>query len=246
MGWHRDNPDHRDHLYAAPGPLLQALPASVDLRPQCPLVYSQGNLGSCTSNAIAGALAFDQRKQGLPEFPPSRLFIYYCERAREGTTSVDSGAYIRDGIKCVNRQGVCTEMLWPYDIPRFAVMPPIICYQEASHHRALSYQRIARSLNQMKACLASGLPFVFGFSVYESFESQSVAQTGIVPMPGSNEPTIGGHACLCVGYQDDKQVWICRNSWTAQWGDQGYFYLPYQYLLDGGLSADFWTIQTIQ
>src|SRR5690242_13868381 len=97
-GWVPDLPDHRDHLYAAPIVHLQSLPRSVDLTAACPPVYDQGQLGSCTANAIAGAIQFDRRKQGVSDFTPSRLFIYYNERDLEGTVDSDSGAQIRDGV----------------------------------------------------------------------------------------------------------------------------------------------------
>jgi C1A family cysteine protease len=126
-GWIPDLPDHRDHLYAAPPPRLTALPPSTDLRPQCPPVYDQGQLGSCTANAIAGAIEFDQMKQGQTPFVPSRLFIYYNERDIEGTVGSDSGAQIRDGIKSVAQQGVCPEPEWPYDITKFTEKPPDTC-----------------------------------------------------------------------------------------------------------------------
>lgn len=244
-GWIPDRPDHRDHLYSAPIEHLTALPSSVDLRAQCPPVYDQGNLGSCSANAVAAAIEFDQIRQKLTSFVPSRLFIYYNERAMEGTVSSDSGAQIRDGIKSVATQGVCPETEWPYIISQFTVKPFQQCYTDALKDRALSYQRVARNLNQMKACLASGLPFVIGISVYESFESEQVAQTGIVPMPQSDEQLLGGHAVLCCGYDDTQQRFLVRNSWSDQWGMQGYFTLPYAYLLDGGLSSDFWAIKTV-
>lgn len=251
-GWRRDNPDHRDHLYAAPGPLLQTLPSSIDLRPQCPPIYDQGQLGSCTANAIAAAIEFDQRRQNLPEATPSRLFIYFNERQMEGTVPVDSGARIRDGIKSVNVMGECPETLWPYDISQFAVKPPLPCYQNALAHKVLKYQRISQifGLNQMKACLAGGYVFVFGITVYESFESPAVIQSGDVPMPGLFESTLGGHALVCCGFEDASQRFYFRNSWGTAWnpnGDHpGYGTIPYTYLLDPGLSADFWVIQTVQ
>lgn len=244
-GWIRDLPDTRDHLYSAPIEHLTALPSSVDLRAQCPPVYDQSSLGSCTANAIAAAIEFDRMKQGLSDFVPSRLYIYYNERAMEGTISSDSGAQIRDGIKVVARQGACPETEWPYVVAHFTLRPPVRCYQDALKDRALSYQRVSRSLNQMKACLASGQLLIFGFSVYESFESDEVAQTGIVPMPSANEQILGGHAVCAVGFQDDQQRFIVRNSWSDQWGDKGYCYMPYAYLLDGGLSSDFWAIKTV-
>ena len=246
-GWIPDLPDQRDHVYTSPYAAGVALPSSVDLRPSCPPVYDQGQLGSCTANAIAGALEFDEMKESLASVVmPSRLFIYYNERAMEGTTATDSGAQIRDGIKTVTAQGACSESEWPYDITKFAVQPPANCYQDAPQNRALSYQRVSHSLNLMRACLASGYPFVFGMTVYESFESQAVAQSGQVPMPAPNEQSLGGHAVLAVGYDDTQQVFLVRNSWGASWGMQGYCTLPYAYLSDSNLTDDLWTIRSVQ
>lgn len=246
-GWIPDLPDQRDYLYAAPFEPGVVLPSSIDLRPNCPAVYDQGELGSCTANAIAGAIEFDRLKQNqLPPFTPSRLFIYYNERVMEGTVNSDSGAQIRDGIKSVGTQGVCPETEWPYVITKFEDHPPDVCYQDASQHKAILYKRLVSNLNQMKGCLASGYPFVFGITVYESFESQPVAQSGHVPMPGSNEQAIGGHAVMAVGYDDSQQWFIVRNSWGTAWGMQGYFTLPYAYLTQPGLSSDYWTIRVIQ
>jgi|SRR6185295_204323 len=244
-GWKRDLPEFEDHLYSAPIEYLQALPPSVDLRLNCPPVYDQGDLGSCTANAIAASIEFDRKKQSLPDFVPSRLFIYYNERDMEGTVGSDSGAMIRDGIKSVNKLGVCPEQEWPYDISQFTVKPSAKCYADALKDKALSYQRVARSLDQMKACLASGNVFVYGFTVYESFESQQVAQTGIVPMPHRGEQVLGGHAVMACGYDTTKGVFHVRNSWGSAWGQQGYFDMPFEYLLNKGLSSDFWVIKTV-
>ena len=244
-GWRPDLPDHRDHLYAAPIEHLTSLPSSVDLRSQCPPVYDQGSLGSCTSNAIAAAVDFDLNKQKSSFINPSRLFIYYNERAMEGTVNSDAGAMIRDGIKSVNKFGVCPESEWPYIISQFTVKPPSQCYTDALKDRALSYQRVPRNLNQMKACLASGYVFVGGISVYASFESDEVTKTGIVPMPNYNEQLLGGHAITFCGYNDNTQKWIFRNSWGTSWGDEGYGYIDYQYLLNSDLSSDFWVIKAV-
>lgn len=245
-GWIPDAPDERDHLYAAPPQFLLALPASADLRKQCPPVYDQGQLGSCTANAIAGALQFLEGKEGSPApLMPSRLFIYYNERVIEGTVSIDSGAMIRDGIKSVASEGVCPEPEWPYDIGKFARKPSAQCYKDAKLDRAISYQRLVQDVNQMKGCLASGFPFVFGFTVYESFEGPSVAKTGHAPMPRVGERAVGGHAVTAVGYDETKQWFVVRNSWGAGWGIKGYFTMPYAYLLQPGLSQDFWTIRLV-
>jgi len=245
-GWVRDLPDLRDHLYATPPEFLVKLPSSVDLRSQCPAVYDQGQLGSCTANAIAAALEFDQMKEKQSNvFVPSRLFIYYNERVMEGTVNEDSGAQIRDGIKSVGKQGDCPETLWPYDIKKFAVKPPDKCYQQALKFKAVQYQRLSQILNQLKGCLASGYPFVFGFTVYESFESQQVAQTGHASMPLPKETVVGGHAVMAVGYDDSQNWFIVRNSWGDGWGLKGYFTLPYAYLLEQNLASDFWTIRLV-
>jgi C1A family cysteine protease len=131
-GWIPDLPDHRDHLYAAPQPVLAKLPKTIDLRAKCPPVFNQGELGSCTANAIAAAHQFDQLKQKKPKaFTPSRLFIYYNERVMEGTVREDSGAMIRDGIKTLVKQGAAPETAWPYVIKKFATKPPKKCYARA-------------------------------------------------------------------------------------------------------------------
>jgi C1A family cysteine protease len=244
-GWIPDVPDQRDHLYAAPPRYLAALPAKTDLRRRCPPVYDQGNLGSCTANAIAAAVEFDRIKQGMPDFVPSRLFIYYNERKIEGTVAIDSGAMIRDGIKSVASDGACPEPEWPYVIASFAKRPPAKCYRDARLDRAVSYQKILKDLNQMKGCLASGFPFIFGFTVYESFETPAVAKTGHVPMPGWMERAVGGHAVLAVGYDEVRKWFLVRNSWGTRWGMKGYFTMPYAYLLQPGLSEDLWTIRLV-
>lgn len=246
-GWLPDLPDHRDHRYAAPPKVLAVLPKKVDLRPHCPPVLDQGELGSCTANAIANAFRFDAMKQKAANpIAPSRLFIYYNERAIEGTTQVDSGAQIRDGIKSIVKQGVCPEGEWPYDVARFARKPPAKAYKDALKHQALSYQRVPQTLSHLKGCLAAGYPFVFGFSVYESFESQAVARTGRMPMPSAAESNLGGHAVLAVGYDDASQGVIVMNSWSKKWGDQGYFHMPYAYIADRSLADDFWTVRVVE
>lgn len=247
MGWVPDLPDGRDLLYAAPLKPLAKLPEKVSLRKKCPRVYDQGELGSCTANAIAGALEFNQMKQRLKSvFTPSRLFIYYNERAMLGTVESDSGAMIRDGIKSVAKRGACKETSWPYEIKRFREKPGKGCYAEARKHQAIQYMRVNQSLSQLKGCLAEGFPFVFGFAVYESFVSGKVEKTGEVPMPRAGEEFLGGHAVLAVGYDEPAQRFIVRNSWGRSWGKGGYFTMPYPYLTQSSLSRDFWTIRRVE
>jgi C1A family cysteine protease len=245
FGWIPDQPDQRDHLYAAPPHFLAALPASTDLRAQCPAVYNQGELGSCTANAIGAAIEFDRLKQKLPDFVPSRLFIYYNERVIEGTVHSDSGAQLRDGIKSVASQGVCPELEWPYVIEKFTTKPPPKAYEDAQLDRVVSYQSLVQDLNQMKGCLASGYPFIFGFTVYEGFESDTVKRTGHATMPRWGERSIGGHAVMAVGYDDGSQWFVVRNSWGVGWGMEGYFTMPYTYLIQPGLARDLWTIRLV-
>jgi C1A family cysteine protease len=203
-------------------------------------VFDQGHLGSCTANALAAAFQFERRKQGLEAWDPSRLFIYWNERDAEGTVSSDAGACLRDGIKTLNTLGVCPETMWPYDIGNFTFKPAEACYTEAAKDLVLQYQRVDGNLFGMGSALAGGNPFVVGISVFESFESDEVSQTGIVPMPGPNESCLGGHAVLVVGYDDSTRRFKLLNSWGEGWGDHGFFYLPYEYLID--LAEDRWVI----
>ena len=247
FGWIPDLPDIRDHLYSAPQPTLEALPARVDLRPQCPPVLNQGRLGSCTANAIANAHLFDQRRQRAAKpFLPSRLFIYYNERVIEGTVNTDAGAQIRDGIKSVAKDGVCSEATWPYVIGKFTKKPSAAAYTEAKKYTATSYSRVTRTLTQMKGCLASGYPFVFGFTVYERFASKATAATGEAQLPLPGEGVVGGHAVLAVGYDDSRQRFLVMNSWGTRWGQGGCFTMPYAYLTDTDLAADFWTVRVVE
>jgi C1A family cysteine protease len=241
-GWVPDLPDHRDQLYGVVRKIPAKLPSSVDLRPDCSPVEDQGNLGSCTGNALAGAVEFLEKKNHVPFVDVSRLFIYYNERVIEHSVNEDAGAMIRDGIKTLVKQGVCSEKKWPYVISKFAKKPNAACYKEALNHQALAYARI-QTLDEMRACLAEGYPFVFGFTVYESFESQQVAKTGAVPMPKPKEKMLGGHAVLGVGYNDAQKRFLVRNSWGTDWGMKGYFTMPYDYVADRNLSDDFWTIR---
>lgn len=243
-GWVRDLPDLRDARLEVPA--ITSLPSSADLStsPHMPPIYDQGQLGSCTGNAIAAAVDFDNHRQTGQFLDPSRLWIYYQERVIEGSVSQDSGGQIRDGVKAVANLGVCPEADWPYDISTFAKTPPQKDYTDALKDRALTYQAPPQVLWPLKSVLAGGTPVVFGFTVYGSFESQEVAQSGIVPMPSPSDSVVGGHAVLMVGYDDSVDRFKVRNSWGPSWGLSGYFEIPYQYLTSNSLASDFWVIQT--
>mmetsp|Transcript_87398 Transcript_87398/g.219968 ORF Transcript_87398/g.219968 Transcript_87398/m.219968 type:complete len:297 (+) Transcript_87398:108-998(+) len=246
MGWKRDLPDFRDRTLDLPATKTSNLPANVDLRSSEHFaIYDQGHLGSCTANALGAAFHYDQIRQNIKDFVPSRLFIYYNERAMEGTIAQDSGAYIRDGIKTLNKIGVCRETLWAYDEEKFTVKPSDACYAEAALNTCKEYARVPQTLEDMKGCLNEGFPFVFGFTVFSSFMTGQVAKTGVMTMPKSTESQLGGHAVCCVGYKDSMGCMIVRNSWGAGWGDSGYFYMPYEYITHPYFASDFWAIRSI-
>jgi len=220
------------------------LPQTVDLRSQFPPVYDQGNLGSCTANALCAVHEFETVDENIDKgFKPSRLFLYYNERLVENTINEDSGALLSDGIKCMKRYGVCSEKYCPYVIEKFTQRPSPQAYADALKQKVVTASNIHQDVTSMKTSLYNKNPFVVGIAVYSSFESEEVAKTGMVPMPSDNEECLGGHAIVCVGYTKDH--WIMRNSWGSSWGDKGYFYLPYLYLLDSNLSSDLWNISKI-
>ena len=241
-GWKRDLPDHRDQKIF----FTETQCNDIDLRENCPEVYNQGKLGSCTANAIAFAYEFDQIKQKEKEpFIPSRLFIYYNERENDGTIESDCGSSLRSGIKVINNIGVCKSTDWPYDITQFNIKPPSVLYEEAKNHRGIKYKKIDQRISQLQMALKSGYPIVFGISVYESFESLETYNTGVVSIPNIDEKMMGGHAISLVGFNEKKRQFIFRNSWGNEWGDKGYGYIPYNYVTNPNLSGDFWIIETV-
>lgn len=246
-GWNRQLPDQRDHylVFNSTKNNINNINC-IDLRDKCPPIYNQGNLGSCTSNGIAFAYQFEQMNQKIYNFIPSRLFIYYNERSIEGTVNYDSGANIRDGIKSINKQGVCDEKEWVYDITKFKNKPNEQCYINAKKNLTITYKQLPQNIEQFKLSLIQGYPIIFGFSVYESFESESVCKTGIIPMPKPFETLLGGHCMCIVGFIEDKSQFIVRNSYGEKWGNNGYCYFPYNYLENMDLSNDFWIIQKVE
>ena len=237
-----DLPDFRDYAYADHGARAAVVPRQIDLRHGCSAIKDQGQLGSCTGNSLAGATEFELRRAGRNPSDLSRLFIYYAERAIEHTTRSDSGAQIRDGIKALATVGVCAESVWPYDIAKFRRKPAKADYTAALANKISKYIRLSTK-DDMLNCLASGFPFVFGFSVYASFEGADVAKTGVVPMPGKSEKLLGGHAVYAVGYDLDTDRVLVANSWGPGWGQGGFFTIPFAYLTDTNLAEDFWCVQ---
>jgi C1A family cysteine protease len=239
--WVKDKIDTRDHPYRLTGATQSNI---VDLRQYCSSIEDQGKLGSCTGNAIAGAIELLHKRQNRT-LDISRLFIYYYERKFIGTVNYDSGAYIRDGIKACYTYGAPTENLWPYNISKFKMQPHKTAIVDALKRKVTSYQR-ALDFNQVMDSITSGYPVTIGFNVYSSFDSPTVAKTGIMSYPNVNkERFLGGHAVLIVGYNKTNNTFIVRNSWGTRWGDRGYFYMPFQVIQNNRMSSDFWVIKSI-
>jgi len=247
-GFKKSEPRDTDRKYKVVHYSDTELPANCDLREWCPPVYDQGELGSCTANAGSCALQFDeniQKSEGKLNMA-SRLFLYYAERQMDGDIWQDGGSTLRTCIQALNIFGVCDETLWPYDQSRFTERPPQGCWEQASFHKGLNSFALSQNERELKHCLAIfKRPFVFGFQVYDSFEGPEIAQTGIMKIPGPHENCLGGHAVICVGYRDDG-YFIIRNSWGTGWGDEGYFYMPKEFILDPRYCSDFWCLQSSQ
>lgn len=244
-GWKPQLPDHRDHTFV----VIKApkMPTSMDLCTSgfMPAVYDQGELGSCVANATGAAFEYELKRQRLTDFMPSRLFIYYNGRVLEKTVEYDSGLEVRDGLKVVNKQGACTEVELPYDITKFTEKPSDKCYTDGLNNLATSYQAVSQTTLALKTAIYQGYPVVFGFTVYESFESANVARTGLVNLPTRKEKVLGGHSVCIVGFDDRTQRFKCRNSWGISWGQKGYFTMPYAYVTNPGLASDFWIIKSV-
>ena len=252
-GWKPDLPDHRDLKFTRPDATTLPIHSTTLIgKYNMPPIYNQGDLGSCTANSLARLVEFYLMNKSQVADPkaslymPSRLFIYYYERVIEGSINSDSGAQIRDGIKVLASQGVCDENKWPYDISQFADKPSDEAIKEAHKFLAITYKRINNTNKGLLiAALDAGHPISFGFTVYESFESQTVAATGDVPMPGPDEQILGGHAVVIVGYDATTDRFLVANSWGTDWGLQGYFHMPGEYITNGDLCSDFWIIESM-
>ena len=246
----RDTPDPRDYPYALK--LLDRdlrfgsdpqgnIPDYRTFRKRFPTAYDQGRLGSCTANAVGGAIEYLQKLRKQPFEIPSRLSIYYDARRLLDPSYVneDSGATLRTAIKAVADYGAPPEVDWPYDIRRFAEPPPSELRSEGLLRQAIEYFRIPDgSIAQMEACIAGGFPFVFGISVYQNFFPNWEA---VVPNPSGDE--LGGHAMLGVGYSRHTRRFLVRNSWGPEWGNHGFAWLSYEYMAE---AWDIWTLRKIE
>jgi len=269
MGWIPDHPDFRDYTEKTgevksvlePTGALKAknLPISVDLREHCSAVEDQGGLGSCTAHAGVGIIEYYERKSFGRHIDASRLFLYKVTRNLMKVKG-DTGAYLRTTMGAMVLFGVPPEGYWPYtdDEKGFDKEPPAFCYAFAQNYQAIKYFRHDPPgspanilLEKVKRYLSSGHPAMFGFTVYNSIEQAE--KTGKIPYPSSKERIEGGHAVAAVGYDDKMKIKnsyggkettgaiLIRNSWGREWGEEGYGWLPYEYILKG-LAEDFWSV----
>ena len=216
-----------------------------DLRDNnCPPVYDQGQLGSCTANAAAFAFQYEEILKKQPNvFLPSRLFIYYNERKVEGHVDSDNGATIQDSVQVLYDYGACDEKIWPYDISNFTTKPSQRAYDQALQHKVTKFKNIDQNLDQIKISIINYNPVVFGFNVYDSF--RTIDEKGIMPMPKQDEKILGGHAVVAVGFDDTMKCFTVRNSWGESWGDKGYFYMPYEFITNPEYASEFYAITDI-
>ena len=237
-------PDFRNYKYAKikPIPLSEQLPDSVDLRPVCSPIKDQDGVGSCLAFSLTGIMEFNDKKPDGQFTSLSELFLYYIIRDMMGTTDYDSGGYITYGLKCLAQRGVCTEEEYPYDnaIYRYKEMPTGRLLLSGLKHKIDTYWELDTQ-NDMLTCLADGYAFICGVSVYDSFVSDEIRRTGVIPMPGPNEKLRGGHAIMICGYDTNTQRFIFRNSWGTIWGMDGYGTISFEYV--SSMGWNFWTVR---
>lgn len=236
----RDQPDDRDMPFERS---LAVLPAQSSLRALCPPAYDQQQVKSCSAHAIAASILMIARANGRSIDLPSRLFLYYNARAREGDAATDNGASIRDALKAAADPGTCAETLWPYDPAQVLVRPSDAAYG-ACATKVQRYYRIERKLDELKACIAEGFAFIFGVQICQS-TVESMKTTGKMLMPGAGDAVLGNHAVLAVAFDDTQQTITALNSCGPSFGDNGYLVFPYAYFEDDKLTYDFWTVREI-
>lgn len=233
-----------------------ALPVFIDLRANAPAISArQEELNSCTAHSICAAAHYAVQKTGeRPLLHSSALFLYYNARHAEKARLFQETACgfgmkgepvkILDGLRSISQLGLCPEYAWPYEPERYNQRPTDEAYQLAYHHRDWKYTALPPRLDALKQCLAEGYPFMFGALIYQSFQSTAVSQSGDIPYPSSHDRQIGAHAMLAVGYDDGHQHFIVRNSFGEEWGDNGYGYFPYTYMVNVlHLSFDYYVLK---
>jgi len=246
------------------GEELEASPEKVDLKDWCSPVENQKTLGSCTAHAAVGIVEYFQRRAFGKHLEGSHLFVYKATRNLMQVTG-DTGAWLRNTMGALRLCGVPEEKYWPYTDakPAFDEEPPSFVYAVADNYEALKYfchdplgASVTGSavLASVKKYLVAGVPSMFGFWGFPSFGSCDVK--GGIPYPCPGEQAQWGHAIVAVGYDDAMEITntecnetttgalLIRNSWGTTWGDQGYGWLPYAYVVNK-LALDFWSLLSI-
>lgn len=254
-GWRKQRPDSRDRIFNNENVIKapSQVPKEVDLSPQMPPIYDQGQLGSCTGNGWARVMEYMAMRDNQAADTPSRLFIYFNERVIENTVSSDSGAEIRDGAKVVATLGVPSETLCPYDISKFAERPSDQAYAEAKKDIAVVYKSIVLGGPgaPMRSAIAAGFPIVYGFPVPDYFEGSWDPTTEPLPLPGDSPNWIGGHCVVITGYDFSLTrfhvpAFLCDNSWGSSWGIGGRFWMDYRWFNpDQSLASDLWIVEKV-
>ena len=249
-GWRPGLPNKRfPQLTLASYPPLAAA-ASVITTGFLPPIWDQGQTGSCTGHGSTRAIAFARAKQSLPFVDLSRLFAYWNARVAEGTQWSDSGASVSDVIAAAQQFGAPPYTDLPTDPSLVTVQPSAQTFADALANKAILATRVlganpASFQYHFKHCIGVlGLPVVFGFTVYESFESDAVASSGIMPVPGPSEQIVGGHCVVATAYDDAAKMVTCDNSWSDTWGQAGRFQMPYECIFDIDMASDFHAIET--
>ena len=217
-------------------------------------VYDQGSLHCCTANALCSAYGLELMRQSMESnsvyeyFDSSRLFLYYNSRLYDETTDRNTGVSVRHAFKSMKKYGLCTEASWPYDEQNFSVEPSSSCYQEGLGNSIANYSRLDQDIDEFRACLKAGYPFTVGFKIYSSFWNLENNISWLMPVPTDDEirqekPLL--HTVLAVGYDDDTQRITILNSWGRSFGNDGYFYMPYEYILNNKRAFDFWKIEEV-
>jgi C1A family cysteine protease len=234
------------------------LPASMDLSQWFSAVENQGSLGSCTANAGVGMVEYFENKAFGKYIDASRLFLYKTTRNMSKSTG-DTGAFLRTTMGAMVLFGIPPEEYWPYVIADFDIEPSAFCYAFAQNYKTITYYRLDPPgttkedlLSRIKTNLAAALPSMFGFTVYSSYVQAE--STGKIPYPTAGEKIVGGHAIVAAGYNDNMKIqntnsgsgtttgaFLIRNSWGPEWGNNGYGWLPYEYVLKG-LAIDWWSL----
>jgi hypothetical protein len=248
-GYKRSAPKRNDATYSKEDANLSRLPNKVDLRPFMTEVENQGDTMSCTANATAGAYEYLLKRHQGDMQDVSRLFMYYNARyVADSDNITDEGATISDVIEGLKEYGACTEPTWEFNEESVDEEPHEEAYDEGTRFLVESAKLVPVELEAWKTALADGQPIIFGLSLYDSFDKHR--KPGLVPAPSASEvsrDTHSGHAMLCVGYSDPDQVFIVRNSWGTDWGDKGYCYIPYRYMMNSDYNdGDSWIIERLE